>query len=164
MLAGRAAGSVNGDSSAAASLSTDGFATPLLGGSPAAHSKLQGAHMRRAATSPERLGGLPPGSPLKPFDQPLQPPAAQQEQQGEEAEEAEGSEEGGSSGPGGTAAGGLPEGLPPLLSPDFAANAFITRLAFDLLRRPDFQVLHRHRGRLGCGRSSAGMHGRTPRC
>jgi hypothetical protein len=34
----------------------------------------------------------------------------------------------------------LPPGLPPLLSPDYAVNALLTRVAFDLLRRPDFQV------------------------
>ena len=63
-----------------------------------------------------------------------------------------------SSAGGGTAAA-LSAGLP-LLSADYAINALVTRVAFDLLRRPDFQV----RGRAGTMRrrrrcSDVGTHG-----
>ncbi len=122
--------------SAAGSLGSEGFITPV-GGSPVAPSR---SPVGRVESSPARLGALPPGSPLGKL--PL-PPG-----QGAAGEEG-GSQAGDGEAPGNgtaaaTAAGqpglALPAGLPPLLSPDFAVNAFLTRVLFDLLRRPDFQV------------------------
>lgn len=127
---GLAAGAANGSS--AGSLGAEGFVTPPAGGSPLAPWR---SPVGRVESSPARLSALPPGSPLGKL-----PLAPGQEPAGEEG----GSQAGDTEGPGAAAAGqpglGLPEGLPPLLSPDYAVNAFVTRLCFDLLRRPDFQV------------------------
>ena len=121
-------------SSAAGSLGAEGFVTPPAGGSPVARLR---SPVGRVESSPARLSALPPGSPLGKL--PLAP--------GQEAAGEEGSQAGNAEGPGAAGAAGagqpglgLPEGLPPLLSPDYAINAFVTRLCFDLLRRPDFQV------------------------
>lgn len=122
--------------SAAGSLGSEGLTTPA-GGSPVAPWR---SPVGRLESFPARLGALPPGSPLG--NPPLAP--------GPDTAGAEGgSQAGEGEAPGGGAAGtaaasqpglGLPEGLPPLISPDFAVNAFLTRVLFDLLRRPDFQV------------------------
>jgi hypothetical protein len=137
---------------------THGYATPAS--SPAEGIGVGGGP-RKVDTSPAPLSSavaaaaLPPGSPLDrpgllwqqlPQQQP-QPDPLQQQRQPDAAEKqavaapvpAPGQQEG--QGP-----FVLPPGLPQLVSPDYAVNAFITRLAFDLLRRPDFQV--RHAGRL----------------
>lgn len=98
--------------------------------------------------SPQRLSSaaaeaaLPPGSPAGPL--PLRPSYKEQAAGPDEGED---QRAGTAEGAGAAAAeplpsgfAGLPEGLPPLLSPDYAVNAFLARLAFDLLRRPDFTV------------------------
>ena len=143
-----------------------GFITPPLGSSPAVGGGgLLGAAqglppgVRRAETMPAHLasgGGstaaLPPGSPLGRPERGQQMPAAaaaeaarQQQQQPQEGSEGALPVQpaGAAPPPEGAAAKSafvLPQGLPPLLSPDYAINAFVTRLAFDLLRRPDFQA------------------------
>ena len=113
--------------------------------------------VRRVDTSPGRLGALPPGSPLKPGGQQYYQ-QQQKEEAGAAAEAGEGHEEAAAAvampseqnedpakqrkaaAAARAAAFALPEGLPPRVSPDYGVNAFVTRLAFDLLRRPDFQV------------------------
>ena len=123
--------------SAAGSLGSEGFTTPA-GGSPVAPWR---SPVGRVESSPARLGALPPGSPLGKLSLPPGSEAAGEEGSSQAGGDAEA--------PGGGVAGaatasqpgcGLPEGLPPLISPDYAVNAFLTRVCFDLLRRPDFQV------------------------
>lgn len=131
-----AGGAMANGGSAAGSLGSEGFTTPA-GGSPVAPWR---SPVGRVESSPARLGALPPGSPLGKL--PL-PPGS--EAAGEEGGSQAGDGEAAGGGAAGAAAAsqpgcGLPEGLPPLISPDYAVNAFLTRVCFDLLRRPDFQV------------------------
>jgi chemotaxis protein histidine kinase CheA len=123
--------------SAAGSQGSEGFTTPA-GGSPVAPWR---SPVGRVESSPARLGALPPGSPLGKLPLPLAPG---QEAAGEEGGSQAG--DGDAPGSGATASAAasqpgfsLPEGLPPLISPDYAVNAFLTRVLFDMLRRPDFQ-------------------------
>lgn len=123
-----------GGGSALGSMPSDGLGTPVQGGSPVAAGGASPFRLSSAAAA----AGLPPGSPLVAAGGALRTHSRQSEVgRGEEAGGAAGA------GPASAAEGvadPLPEGLPPLLSPDHAVNAFVTRLAFDLLRRPDFQA------------------------
>ncbi|KAL4449510.1 hypothetical protein ABPG77_007154 [Micractinium sp. CCAP 211/92] len=128
-----------GGGSALGSMPSDGLGTPVQGGSPVAAGGASPFRLSSAAAA----AGLPPGSPLVAAGVALRTHSRQSEVgRGEEAGGAAGA------GPASAAEGvadPLPEGLPPLLSPDYAVNAFVTRLAFDLLRRPDFQEYVRSR-------------------
>lgn len=143
-----AAGSGSGGSSLAGSLSTEGFVTPLMHGSPAAHGWMASPNVASPPplSSATAAAALPPGSPTANL-QPVRG-SVDEAREGEEPAEGKGTLAAAGSGavpgppqqPGGGGLAGLPEGLPPLMSPDYAFNAFFTRLAFDLLRRPDFTV------------------------
>lgn len=94
-------------------------------------------------SSAAAAAALPPGSPLQSSALPPPPPRAGSAPETEQPAAAEGDQEAAAEAQAAPAPDGgmpLPEGLPPLLSPDYVVNAFVARLAFDLLRRPDFTV------------------------
>lgn len=126
-----------GSASALGTMASEDLGTPRLGSSPAAVGPSSPSRLSSAAAA----AALPPGSPL------VAPGGAPRrhgsQQEAEEVEEAGGAAGAGVAFPAQGLAGPLPEGLPSLLGPDFAVNAFVTRLAFDLLRRPDFQASRR---------------------
>lgn len=129
-----ASGGSAGGGGAPRRLPSDDFATPQLGSSPVAAGLASPSRLSSAAAA----AALPPGSPLVAAGAAPRPYGDQREVR--EAGEAGGAAEAAPAPADESLAGPLPEGLPPLLSPDLAVNAFVTRLAFDLLRRPDFQA------------------------